>query len=97
MRLLASYKAALAALDSVASPPSQGLAPEHITFSEARRARDDAHLNFFRARQAYWRHLEEHGCPRVRNTAHRHDESDFPKRREHANGRFQNSVYTHRN
>ena len=97
MRLLASYKAALAAFDSVASPAFQGLAPEHITFREARRARDDAHLSLYRARQAYWRHLEEHGCPRIRTTAIKYGESDFPKRREHANGRFQNSFYTLRN
>lgn len=64
MRLLASYKAALATFDSIAGPALQGLAPTHISFREARRAREQAHAALYRARQAYWRHMQEHHCPR---------------------------------
>ena len=61
-RLLASYKAALSAYDAVLSPCFQRLAPEHITYAEACRAKEDAFNALRRARRAYWQHVEEHQC-----------------------------------
>jgi hypothetical protein len=61
-RLLASYKAALSAFDAVLSPCFQHLAPDHITYEEACRAKEDAFNALRRARRAYWQHIEEHHC-----------------------------------
>jgi hypothetical protein len=62
MSLLESYKAALSAYDAVLSPCFQRLAPEHITYAEACRAKEDAFKALRRARRAYWQHIEEHRC-----------------------------------
>ena len=62
-RLLASYKAALSAIDS-----AQGfsrLVPEHITVQEAAQVRQDAHDLLQRTRRRYWRHVKEHACRTV--------------------------------
>lgn len=61
-RLLASYRAAMAAYDAVLAPCFQSLAPEHITYAEAGRAKEDAFNALRRARKEYWQHVEAHGC-----------------------------------
>lgn len=61
-RLLASYKSAMAGFDAVLAPCFQRLAPEHITYREACRAKEDAFKTLRRARRAYWQHVEEHQC-----------------------------------
>jgi hypothetical protein len=62
-RLLATYKAALAAFDKVRCVAS--LVPEHLTHQEAAQAREDANVVVLRARKAYWKHVDEHGCRRM--------------------------------
>lgn len=61
-RLLASYKAAIAAYYAVRPPSFQGLVPEHITQAEACRAKENAFSTLRRARRAYWLHVETHQC-----------------------------------
>lgn len=61
-RLLAGYKAAIAAYGAVQAPCFQSLVPEHITHTEACRAKENAFSTLRRVRRAYWQHVEEHQC-----------------------------------
>ena len=63
-RLLDAYKAALAAFESASGSGIQSLAPNHITFQEARQANELAHGVLLRARRLSWKHIEQHGCRR---------------------------------
>ena len=65
MRLLATYKTALATFDKVRCHAFQSLAPGYITSQEAAQARQDAKLAMIAARKAYWRHVEGHECRRL--------------------------------
>jgi hypothetical protein len=56
-RLLATYRAALAAYDKLRCVAN--LVPEHITLQEAAQVREDAHGAVMRSRKAYWRHIDE--------------------------------------
>ena len=60
-RLLATYRAALAACDKARGDLHE-LAPEHITLQEAAQAREDATVRLMRARRAYWKHVDLHAC-----------------------------------
>ena len=64
-RLLAAYRAALAAYDRVRCNAFQTLVPDHITLQEAAQAREDANAAVTRARRAYWKQVDQHAYRRL--------------------------------
>ena len=62
IRLLVTYRAALAAVDEMKGSVFRAFAQEHLTVREAVQLREDAQASLLRARRNYWRHIEAHQC-----------------------------------